>query len=394
MMVRPLAFLMFVSVPLSFGVPAAGVRAQQASIRDSAGTRIVTNPEMPQHEITRADRPAFDLLITPERTETNGRGRSLGFGGIGGAPLVVYSPSGWWVFDVPRPAGVPLAVAPDSLPSGGASWFAPLTGDTVAMYSAGRRVVFLLDRRGRAVDSFRVPRVRQRWGVDASGVFRDGSVLFMSPAGRVNDGWAPAPDSVLGLRISRGGETVGSVGPFGNGWSFGAVVQSPNRVQVYPGTHAAFEPEVHVRVRHDRIYVGDGSTFEIRVHAASGALEQIIRLRHQPVAVTDSDRASFGEAAGPLGDAQLDFARVTHPAFSRIEVDDTGRVWVRDSALADGRQRWVAFDAVGVAIGVLHLPGSASVMEFRSNEVLLSDIDASGERVRAFPLSIPEPGGR
>jgi hypothetical protein len=142
-------------------------------------------------------------------------------------------------------------------------------------------------------------------------------------------------------------------------------------------------------VHGSRLYVGTGETMEVRVHAADGTLERLLRVPGADLSVTpeelDGARAARAAgvgsnpiAAGLLG--QID--RVVpppdrRPAYGDLRVDALGNVWIGEYPwLGPGGnpprtpRLWTVFDPEGLMLGQVRVPDGLQLLEIGDDYVL------------------------
>jgi hypothetical protein len=150
-----------------------------------------------------------------------------------------------------------------------------------------------------------------------------------------------------------------------------------------------FLPSVIIAGLPNGFLMGDGQTFEIREYSANGRLRRIIR-REMDLRFSDADRADYrqGELAGKQGAAraaaELRLSRVVFPkkvpAFQRILVDPSGRIWAQDYLRANHVPlSWTVFDARGKMLGVVRVPVGFRVFEVGDDYILGRLRDAKGQ---------------
>lgn len=83
------------------------------------------------------------------------------------------------------------------------------------------------------------------------------------------------------------------------------------------------------------------------------------------------------------------------PAFAELEVDDAGRLWVRDFAMPwqdDRPARWNVHDADGRLLGTVEVPADLRVTHIARDAVVgITRDDLDVEHVRVYALR--RPGG-
>ena len=153
-----------------------------------------------------------------------------------------------------------------------------------------------------------------------------------------------------------------------------------------------------VAVAGTSIYEGDASSFEIRRHAATGALAETIRIQEPMPPVTPADIARYkrdGVAQASADSRPVAERRVNEmpypssfPAYRRMLVDARERIWLEMYPYPVPTQnRWLIVDRAARTVQRVWLP-----MRFVPHVVGTSDIlgvwtDGDGvERVRAYRL--------
>jgi len=133
----------------------------------------------------------------------------------------------------------------------------------------------------------------------------------------------------------------------------------------------------------DRLYYGFGEQYAIRVYAADGTLQSIIRRAWTPTPVTPERWdywvvewakiwvKSVGEQyAKEMMDLRASPYAETLPAFSQFIADRVGRLWVREAHLEDAiaagslsdppavPSKWSVFDSTGRWLGDVTMPAN------------------------------------
>lgn len=116
------------------------------------------------------------------------------------------------------------------------------------------------------------------------------------------------------------------------------------------------------------LYVGNGRAPEILVYGGNGELVRIIRWNDPLIPVTDElleeqvrrsapSNASSSNIAARLADARSSPQPATVPAYSNLQVDDAGRLWMQDHHVGSpSPPPWTVFDSAGRALGRVVLP--------------------------------------
>lgn len=277
------------------------------------------------------------------------------------------------------------------------TWIRRVGHDTLVMWVFPENRFCALDLAGRQVAglSYRNPDPAAGvvdWATDAAGILDDGAAFLGWRAAGVSTAGTLSRKLVDGWLYYLSGREPVHLGMFSSGESFSWVQRDSAAGSImltFPA--AAFARDVHIRLWGDRIYVGTGESYEIDVLSRQGMTTRIIRSLRPMRPVTAADvvafRASSPSALGSMGEARLDNALPTVPAFSRIEVDDSGQLWVRDFRADAGLQEWTAFDPDGLELGRLTIPVSSEVLAFGRSEVILSAADgAANEWIRVYAI--------
>jgi len=160
-----------------------------------------------------------------------------------------------------------------------------------------------------------------------------------------------------------------------------------------------------------RLYVGASNRFEIRVYDRDRGLERVLRWSSALARVSAADEARFNArreeliAADPaLGTVLPVMAGASEgrvrPAIGRIEVDDSGRIWVEAYAEAqagvwenaarsvragDGEGRWWLFDRAGTWLGWVAVPDGLTLGSIRGDVMVGVFRDERGNAsIRAY----------
>jgi hypothetical protein len=136
--------------------------------------------------------------------------------------------------------------------------------------------------------------------------------------------------------------------------------------------------------------------FEYRVYAPDGSLKRTVRAAIPPRPVTkqelDARLASMMSVQGENAQAKAAYEKVyattefpkTHPAFSAVEVELDGTVWIR-GYLPPGAPAtdawWARFDPSGKLLGTLRLPPGMALIRFSRGHAILSKRDPDTETV-------------
>lgn len=389
-MTTPLRFaIRFVPVSLALAVTAP-LAAQALTIRDSTGIRIVENP-------ARLTAPvAFRLGDKP----------TYSVGGLEGNPDIELRPSNGYL-RATRLASGSVAVADEI---------------RVQFFDAAGKRTAIAGRQGSGPQEFRgiIGICATRGDTVVAGDGRNSRSSILAPSGTIV---GTAPDGELGIpgfdgclddgtfiRVyhvpsARGTDRIVRVTPLRLD---GSVANLVGEFSIGP-FDAYLDREPTVAASGQSVYVADARTHEVRVYRASGGLATIIRTRDRLNPITQADAEAvlltrivtdFGTA---LSQAQKD-SRLANmrghavptawPAYRRIAIDRSGRIWIEDYQQVIGESTgWTAFDANGRLIGRLRIPRTAAgvrsrqVLAFGTTDVLFVEYDADGAAyIRAYPL--------
>ena len=397
-----------IAVTLSAGSVAAQAAPQ---ITDSAGVRVVVNPE------PRPNGPAFRLSVRPRVSigQVEGapeyqlfratQGTLLADGTIvvsntGTQELRFYDRTGKYLRSAGRKGQGPGEFATLSL-------VGTLAADSLLISDFQLKRYSVFDRAGKFVRSFPAPTELGPITYANAGVLRDGRlVAFRGAAG-------PEPEASSRLRkpvtlyfVSRDGAIAGALGEFP-----GVEMATGGRANRMAGTAVVFGRKIHAKARGDRIAVANDDAYSIRIHDASGKLLYLIRQNRAPVPVRpgDFERALPGPLRGgatpdnPLAQslrAILDdmYKHTTMPAFggtgsetSSFRFDPSGGLWVQEHQISpDDPQAWQAFDREGAFVGRLDLPAKVTLLDVGPDWVLLKTLDELDvEHVQLYGLERP-----
>jgi hypothetical protein len=234
-----------------------------------------------------------------------------------------------------------------------------------------------------------------------------GAYVTPPPVGRFDDGrWLvrtartigqpPEPVEFVGLLVAyesdSAPDTLAEVPGGPAYWE-----QVDNFVRRLP---APFATTTHVVMTGDRIFAGNGATFEVRVLDSHGPLNELWRLTAPERRVTASDIAA--DKAGLLARARTDNQRRDiervygtvpvpdlMPAYSRLLVDAAGLLWVEEYfAAGDQVRSHVIFSPDGRPVARVRLPRQFEMRQIGQDYIIGIWLDdATGvEYVRQFGL--------
>lgn len=136
-------------------------------------------------------------------------------------------------------------------------------------------------------------------------------------------------------------------------------------------------------VKHGRLYIGSGGTWQYRVYSDSGHLTMVARWAHRPAPVTPAItdtliQASLAAVQKPsqrAGMQQL-FKLMPkpklQPAYDALVVDSAGDVWLRDyrPEQLGGHAVWHVFGPNGRLLGAVTLPHALEITRIGSDWIL------------------------
>ena len=140
----------------------------------------------------------------------------------------------------------------------------------------------------------------------------------------------------------------------------------------------------------DLVIVSPTDHSEIRAYRDDGTLARIVRWEHDVRSPTQGDLDDYRAARTNPSEA-LDAVPLpgSFPAFSAIEVDLPGNLWVREYNLPedDDRALWTVFDPEGVVLGFVETPPELIIYEIGEHYILGKVRDDLGvEYVQLWPL--------
>jgi hypothetical protein len=191
-------------------------------------------------------------------------------------------------------------------------------------------------------------------------VFGDGSIGSSIEVYNFRPRTAPAgvigSDSTEVLRFSRDGKLLNSFGVFD---AYASTCDGQSCYMQIAGLFREFAAGP------DRLFTGDGATFEIRAFELGGRLVQIVRLARPGIPFTaDSvdkrlERVIARDPARAVEMRNLyrkSGHRDTLPHFSELIAGSDGTLWVGEYATNFEPTRWQIFDRDGFWLGTIDLP--------------------------------------
>ena len=248
-----------------------------------------------------------------------------------------------------------------------------LRGDTVLSidYSSGRHILW--DANGRHVATHNRPGFVPFGACD-----EDGSLVVQGARTNVDPDSAAALYSIQTIE----GRVLYDLG------------ELPAPVYVQP-----FLLEPTFLVRHGVLYVAPASTYTVERRRLNGTLFGILRVHIPLQSITEEDlRKAFAYAFPPgLGmDGAKHTERLmklkrpsTYPAYGRVLVDDSARIWINDYL---DRRHWTVFSSSGHLVGKLVIEGAQSELATIENgRVVLRHRDPDGALWLTFHKLITSP---
>jgi len=141
------------------------------------------------------------------------------------------------------------------------------------------------------------------------------------------------------------------------------------------------------------VVVAPTDRYELRAYRQDGSLARIVRRGNDVRSPVQADLDSYLAVhrryaeqwppdAGRLFEAALDALTIpgSFPAFSAIEVDLLGYLWVREYNLPgeEDRALWTVFDPEGVALGFVETPPELVIYEIGDDYILGKTTDELG----------------
>ena len=286
------------------------------------------------------------------------------------------------------------AFGSDGLGSPQFFWIEPWAGDSLAIchgtYSGGSHLVALWDdqgNHGRTVDLARSDGIAVCRDVLQNGAIlasRSASPLFTPPDPAEADGLVRA-DHEFYVVPADGSSSV-SLGPHGGNETFWHLKGETPFVLLDP----PFTKTLVWAAWRDLVIVSPTDHYEIRAYRNDGSLARIIRREHDARSPTQADLDEYRSAQTSPREA-LDALPLptSFPAFSAIEVDLLGNLWVREYNLPEDGDRalWTVFDPDGVALGFVETPPQLVIHEIGEDYIMGKVTDELGvEYVQVWGL--------
>lgn len=360
-------FLLLVLCPLA-------LVAQNPTIRDSAGVRIVESPAVANVPIRFrvADKP--DIVIGGVRDNPNDEldarfGYPFAFPLTGNRVLVadrdhfgVFDATGKLVARLGRAGAGPGEFR---TPQSGCRF----RGDSLLLWDGGNRRVSIWGPEGKLVREYSPPGF-----AFGESCLSDGSILIAGT--RMPSSHEDIPIATNAV-VATNGDLRGTTAAFPSTFYSGSVTR-----------------ETEVGGYGNRFFLGDQIELGVRVLDRLGKLVEVWRSKDVVEEVTDGSLKVHPMSCIRRGPAKEDCVPMptkikTWPAYYAFLVGDDGRLWFRLSGswLYGGASNtlWVGFDSTGRVIGRLLVPPGPKgamkrIVHFGRGEVLLSDYDEDGAR--------------
>lgn len=259
-----------------------------------------------------------------------------------------------------------------------------IPGDSLLVWDSGNRRLSVLDADGRFVRSFPPgPFAGRPVFVSIVAPLRGGSLLLGAFGLRSAQTVFPiglSRDTVVLLECDRAGEPIDTVGRYaGMEWYTTAE---------FPRMDLPYARDTYIVAHGDGFYLGDNATWEFSLRARDGRPLRVVRAAFPLTEVTEQDVAEQKQRwlADVSRGSRQEVARMlepvegppTMPAFSALEVDAVGNVWLQHFEPVPGDSViWSVFDPEGVMLGPVRMPSRFLVHEIGENYVLGRWRDAS-----------------
>jgi len=214
------------------------------------------------------------------------------------------------------------------------------------------------------------------------GLLPDGMILTRDPGGAFTEGlwrW----DHAYGLANADGSPAV-SLGDYPGPEVYSESVEVPEERMIYitPLRHP-FGKTTFTAVWDDLVAFGRNETYEIRAFASDGSLARIVRREHVIGSPTQAQldaavRAYLADLSDEERNRRLGVAAnvpmvAAFPAYSGIEGDALGHLWVREFELPGDESEnpvWTVFDPEGRALGFAETPPGLTIYEIGEDYIL------------------------
>jgi hypothetical protein len=351
------------------GCGMGGGAKSAASVRDSAGIRIVENPDVAPAglEWSFSQLPLLDIggEGSPENAElfqvrqavrlSDGR---IVVANAGSSELKYFDPLGTYLASVGGPGEGPGEFRE-------VRFMARFGGDSILVYDSRLLRVAVFDPDGAFTRNVQLETNAEIRFVAVRAAYRDGSMLA--------SGFADVDEGVLPSGLQRYGSKHYHYAPDGSLLAeLGVFDGTESYFLDMNGGFAVYPPFFGRGTQHltwnDRLYRAANDSYEIQIKDPAGALQSIIRRDHAPISVQDRHvqllrEAQLAEATDDnrrrMANRALDDMPIpaTMPAYSRAMVDDEGNIWVEAYRPPDVELvTWSVFAPDGVLQGELEGP--------------------------------------
>lgn len=362
-------------------------------VRDSAGVRIVENPEpgATLGDVWELDDAPFLRVGGPEGPE------EIGLSGVADATLAPWGAlavldGGSQEVRVFGRDGAHVATSGGRGQGPGEymalAWI-EAHQDSLIVYDMGLNRASWLDRSGAFARSLQL----ETAGIVSDvGRYPDGAFYALERPAPTRGGPIREPKSWVGLGATGAERTVLREFPGDEEFLF----SQPRGFYVFP---QPFGRASFFGARGTDLYAAASDAFEIRRYDSSGRLLGIVRMALRPPPVEpvhfeawkssrlervtdDFTRRLYGLAHARMRPAS------TMPAFQSLEVDPLGYLWVEEyRAPGEEEVRWFVFDDAGVFVGRMSTPTGLRILEIGEEHVLGASKDETDvESVAVYQL--------
>jgi hypothetical protein len=396
-------------------------RVAHATVRDSAGIRIVENsaPAWPADSgwhLSTAPRVAIGVVQGDPHYQLDGVTTAvrLGDGRIvvanrGSDELRYYDTTGKYLSTSGRKGG-----GPGEFKS--MSWMGRLAGDSVLVYDGSSNRLSVFDATGHFVRAATPPNSAQLRLSRVVGAFGDGSVVMsttmhLSVGGKLPNGLIRSPTTYAHVALD--GTLLDTIGTFPGEAVFMQSSSSGGGKYVTIRTQRGGVYHTPVSAVHDSaFYYGSSDAYEIGIYDAGGTLRRSIRRAQPNGKVTDEvidqmkraalegqqERTGKPPTAEDRAALEKRYAELpmpeTMPAYKSLVVDVDGDLWVQEFDVVPNRKptRWTVFDPGGQMLGTVTMPVRFTPYDIGTDYVLgmwRDDLDV--EHVQLYTLVKPTP---
>ncbi|HUE77919.1 MAG TPA: 6-bladed beta-propeller [Longimicrobiales bacterium] len=379
--------------------------SDEVTVRDSAGVTIVENAAsaaVPEWSIGAPTVSIGDIgqgepyeLYEPLHGLRLDDGRIV-LANQGTRELRIFDPEGRHLRTVGRAGGGPGEFQ--------AMWgLVRLPGDSLGIWDWTAKRLTIYDDEGNFARLVTTAGEAGGFAPRLAGAFDDGTFVVLDgfdPTAVFGSGGGVREDSLALLRYDLDGQVVDSLGPY----------PGPARYVHLGETGFWMRPVKfgrgeHLQVAAGRVFFGDDRTAEVRAFDRDGRLLRIVRLPHDPRAVTTDHLARYrdqfleGVPEDQLAQARERLEETPAadrlPAFDDLFVDRLGRLWVEEfDGFTDRPDVWTVLGPDGRLLARLTLPPAVRPLDAGEDYLLTyerDDLDV--EHVRLHPLRSEPPTG-